>query len=264
MFRTVSLLIACILMISCQPSVEENVIAQVNEEKLSLEELKANFTEQQWKNLTKEEKEEMVQDWIRLTLLAQEAEKNGISDQQLIKNRLQTARKNILANALIAQNLAKITVTDEELFNYYRLHKNNYQKTHKEYRVQRIFVQSESLLDSVRAAIKSTSFKEAAKKYSQESSGANGGYLGFVSQKDLPAKQWNVLTKLKKYHFQTVKADQGYYIIRYYDERDVKMEKTFVEVEDEIRATLMEMKKKEAFENLIEDLKLKSEITISL
>jgi hypothetical protein len=159
MFRTVSLLIACILMISCQPSVEENVIAQVNEEKLSLEELKANFTEQQWKNLTKEEKEEMVQDWIRLTLLAQEAEKNGISDQQLIKNRLQTARKNILANALIAQNLAKITVTDEELFNYYRLHKNNYQKTHKEYRVQRIFVQSESLLDSVRAAIKSTSFK---------------------------------------------------------------------------------------------------------
>lgn len=265
MFRTVSLLLLIILLFSCQKTDDENyVVAQVNNETLLIEDLKANFSQQQWDNMTKPQKEEIVQDWIRLTMLAQEAENSGIAGQQAIKNKIQTAEKNILANAVIAQKMAEVTVNDEELFNYYRMHKSNYQKTHKEYRVQRIFVQTEALLDSVRVAISETSFKEAAIKYSQESAGSNGGYLGFVSQRDIPANQWNVLTNLKKYHYQSVKSDEGFYIIRYYDERDVKTEKTFVEVEDEIRAILIEMKKQEAFDNLIEDLKIKSEITISL
>ncbi len=265
MFRTVFLLLLLIMLFSCQKTDNENyAVAQVNDETLLIEDLKANFTEQQWNNITKAQKEDIVQDWIRLTMLAQEAENIGITEQQAIKNKIETAEKNILANAVIAQKLAEVTVTDEDMFNYYRMHKSNYQKTHKEYKLQRIFIQTEALLDSVRAAISETSFKEAAIKYSQESAGSNGGYLGFVSQRDIPANQWNVLSRLKKYHYQSVKSDEGYYVIRYYDERDVKTEKTFVEVKDEVRLTLIEMKKQEAFDNLIEDLKIKSEITISL
>ncbi|MCF7793463.1 MAG: peptidyl-prolyl cis-trans isomerase [Candidatus Cloacimonetes bacterium] len=265
MFRTVSFILLLIMLFSCQKTDDENyAVAQVNDEVLLIEDLKANFSQQQWNDMTKIQKEEIVQDWIRLTMLAQEAKNTGIAEQQAIKNKIETAEKNILANAVIAQKLAEVTVNDEDMFNYYRMHKSNYQKTHKEYKVQRIFVQNEALLDSVRAAISQTTFKEAAIKYSQESAGSNGGYLGFVSQRDIPANQWNVLTKLKKYHYQSLESEEGFYVIRYYDKRDVKTEKTFVEVEDEIRSTLIEMKKQEAFDNLIEDLKIKSEITISL
>lgn len=265
MLRTISLLMLVLMLFSCNQTNDKNyVIAKVNEEKLLLDDFKANFSDQKWDELTKDQKEKIIQDWIRITLLAQEAENLGLSDQQSIKNKIETAEKNILANALIAQRMAEIKITDEDLFNYYRLHKNNYQKSHKEYKVQRIFVETEALLDSVRKKIKRSSFQDAAKKYSQESAGANGGYLGFVSQKDITADQWNVLSSLKKYHYQSVKSQEGFYVIRFYDERNVQTEKTFVEVEDEIRSILIKMKKQDAFDNLLENIKLKSEIAISL
>ncbi len=265
MFRTISSILLLMLLFACEQTDNDGYLAaQVNEEKLYMEDLKVNFTEQQWNELSLQQKEEIVQDWIRLTLLAQEAQRTGISDTPAIQNKIEIARKNILGNAVIAQRLSQIKISEEDLFNYYRMHKNQYQKSHNEYALQRIFIQDETLLDSVRTAISESSFKAAAIIYSQEEAGKNGGFIGFVSQTDIPAKLWNVLKNLKKYHYQSVQMDSGIYIIRYYDERTVKTEKTFIEVKDEIRTRLIEEKKQEAYENLIEELKIKSEITISL
>ncbi|MCF7815219.1 MAG: hypothetical protein K9N40_12145, partial [Candidatus Cloacimonetes bacterium] len=74
MFRTVSFILLLIMLFSCQKTDDENyAVAQVNDEVLLIEDLKANFSQQQWNDMTKIQKEEIVQDWIRLTMLAQEA-----------------------------------------------------------------------------------------------------------------------------------------------------------------------------------------------
>nr|HPR17296.1 peptidylprolyl isomerase [Candidatus Cloacimonadota bacterium] len=265
MFRVISLLLIGISLLSCTPQNEENyVVAQVNNQKLYIDDLRANFSETEWENVTKAQKEAIIQDWIRLSLLSQEAENTEIASTPVVQNKIRIAEMNIEANALLAQKLAEIDITEEDLFAYYRMHKTQYQKTHKEYAVQRIYLKKQSDLDSAVVAIKATSFKDAALKYSQEPAGKNGGYLGFVSQSNFPTELWNVITKLKKYHFQSVETDDGIYIVRYYDNRDVETEKTFVEVRDEIYTILREQRKQETFDNLINDLRLKSEITISL
>lgn len=265
MKKAILFFLVSLLILSCgQKNEEHNVVARVNDEKLQIEELKANFSDKQWEELSQKERENLVQDWIQLTVLAQEADKLGLSEQPQIRHKLKTAEKNIKSNALIAQKMAEIKISEDDLFNYYRVHKSQYQKSHKEYRVQRIFIKDETLLDEVKNAIQETSFKEAAIKYSQESIGQNGGYLGYVSQQNIDSASWKALTQLKIYHWQTVQVDNGYFIIRYYDQRNVTTEKTFLEVIEEIKVILLKQKQQEMYENLIEDLKRKSEIEISL
>ncbi|MFC1898501.1 peptidylprolyl isomerase [Candidatus Cloacimonadota bacterium] len=265
MKRALLLLMLTMLLFSCKQSNEENyVVAQVNQEQLLIEDLKANFNEKQWEDLSKKDKEELIQDWIQLALLSQEADNLGISTTPQIKNKISLAEKNIKSNALIAQKLAEIKVSEDDLFNYYRVHKSQYQKSHKEYKVQRIFVTDETMLDEVKTAIQETSFKEAAIKYSEESIGNSGGYMGFVAEQNISSELWNALTKLKLYRWQTVQSDGGFYIIRFYDEKTVSTDKTFVEVIESIRSILLKQKQQEAYEDLIEELKKKSEIAISL
>ncbi|MDO9577528.1 MAG: peptidyl-prolyl cis-trans isomerase [Candidatus Cloacimonadales bacterium] len=265
MKRALFIFIVSMLVFSCRQSNEENyVVARVNHEKLFIEDMKANFTENQWEELSKKAKEQFVQDWIKLAILAQEADNLGISYTPQIKNKIITAEKNIKANALIAQKMAEIKVSEDDLFNYYRVHKSQFQKSHKEYAVQRIFITDEAKLDEVKTAINETSFKDAAIKYSQENIGKAGGYLGFVSQQKINSELWNALTQLKIYRWQTVQADGGFYVIRFYDEKTVSTDKTFVEVIENIRATLLKQKQQETYENLIEELKKKSEVEISL
>jgi len=53
-------------------------------------------------------------------------------------------------------------------------------------------------------------------------------------------------------------------VLRYYDTRIVKADKTFLEVKDEIIEAVNKKKKEEVYNNLIRELKNKSEIMISI
>ena len=166
-----------ITVLSCnyqqKEEIEENIVAKVNNDFLTLEELRSNFTEERWNELTLDEKREFINDWIQLSLLAQESERLKLDKRMEIKSRIKTAEKTVKSNALIAQKISEIVITEDDLFNYYKLHKSKFQKKTKEFRVQRIFIKRKSKLDSVLVYIKNgLPFTEAAKMYSEEKIGA--------------------------------------------------------------------------------------------
>lgn len=262
--KKILVIIFAVILISCIQTEEEITIAQVNNVKLTEENLKANFSDKEWKEFTIDMKKEIIQDWIQLTLLAQEADVLKISQSPKIKEKIKSAELNIKANALISSKFANITVSEDELFNYYKIHKNEYITNHKEYKVQRIFTKQKDKLNIILEAIKNTSFKEAAIKYSEESAGNNGGYVGFISQQNSHINIWNTLKSLQKYYYKTVETERGFYILRYYDTRNISNEKTFLEVRDEIKIAVEKKKKEELYDNLIQELKNKSEIIISI
>ena len=253
-----------IFLFSCVQTEEENIIAQVDDIKLTMDEFKANFSDDEWSILSDEEKKEFIQDWVQLTLLAQEADALEISKTSKIEEKIKAANINIKANALIATKLADITISEDELFNYYKIHKSEYQISHTEYKVQRIFTKDEAKLKGILDAIKSTSFKDAAIEYSEEPAGNNGGYIGFVSKKNTHENIWNALTSLQKHYYKSVETNRGFYILRFYDTKTVFTNKTFLEVKDEIKKNVIKKKKEEVYINLIKELKNKSEITISI
>ncbi len=253
-----------IFVISCIKQEDEDFIAQVNNEKLTSEELRSNFSEIEWKNITPEEKNDFIQEWIQLTLLSQESDRLGISDTPRIRSKIETAEKTIKSNAVIAQRFSSIEISENDLFDYYKIHKNKFQRNWVEYKLQRIFVKNKTKLEEIRKYILSNSFKEAAIKYSEENYGKNGGYVGFVSKNNTEQEIWNALLSLKTHRFKTVETDKGYYVIRFYDKRTVYAEKTFNEVIEQIRELVKKDKKEDIYNDLIEELKKKSEISISI
>ncbi|MCD6176718.1 MAG: peptidylprolyl isomerase [Candidatus Cloacimonetes bacterium] len=253
-----------LFLFSCVQTKEEDIVAQVNDIKLTMDEFKANFSDNEWEILTIEKKKGFIQDWIQLTLLAQEADVLEISQFPKIKERIKSAEINIKSNALIATKLANVTVSEDELFSYYKIHKSEYQINHEEYKVQRIFTKDKEKLKKILNAIKSTSFKDAAMEYSEEPAGKNGGYIGFLSKKNAHENIWNALTSLQKYYYKSVETNKGIYVLRYYDTRTIYSNKTFLEVKDEIRKTVIKKKKEDLFNNLIKELKNKSDIMISI
>jgi parvulin-like peptidyl-prolyl isomerase len=263
-FLSVFLVAFILFSASCSKKKEE-IVAQVNNETLTLSELKSNFNTEEWNNLSREKKNEFVQQWIRLTLLSQEADRTKISAEESVQQKIESAVKKIKSNALIALKFSEIKVSENELFNYYKLHKSNFQKKIKEYKIQRIFVKDKIKVDSVLIELKKgTKFTEAAKKYSEESLGRNGGYAGFFSPEQLGNEIWRKLSKLRKWQYTTVKTSKGFFIIRFYDTRIKTIEKTFFEVKEEIQKIVLNNKKEEVYRQLLEELKSKAEISVSI
>ncbi|MCK4956122.1 MAG: peptidylprolyl isomerase [Candidatus Cloacimonetes bacterium] len=255
-----------IFIFGCNKREEQPIAAQVNDEILTIEKLQSGFSEQQWNLKSNAEKKQLVQDWIDLTVLAQAADREEISATPEVSFRIENSIKSIKANSLIAQRLSSIEITENDLFNYYKLHQNRYEKTKKEYKVQQIYTNDFETNKLVLEAIKNgMQFTDAAKTYSQEKAGKKGGYIGFVGKEDVEKVVWKKLTKLKKWHYDTVNTAKGFYIVRYYQTRNVKINKKFIEVKDEIRTKVLKEKQNQLYNQLVEEVKNQTEkIIISI
>lgn len=265
-FLLFSLLIVFILSISaCQKEETEKVVARVNDDILTENELKSGFTKIQWSNLKQEEKEEFIQQWINLTLLSQEGEKRGISHEESIIQKIETARKKVISNALLAQEISEIKLNEDDLFDYYKLHKSKFQTDVEQYKMQRIYVSNKEKLDQVLSAMKEgLKFTEAAKEYSEEVLGRSGGYTEFLGTNDVEKEIWNTIKNLKKWYYASVNVNNSYYIVRWYEKKEVKETKKFREVKDDISKIVFKERKKQLYKQILNDLKKESNISISI
>jgi len=230
---------------------EEDYIARVNEEQLSIEEFKASFSESEWGSMDDRAKEKFVDEWVDLTLLAQECDRQGISELPIIQERIKHSVKKIKANTLIAAELRNLPTSEEELFSYYQLHKAEYRRENKEYKYQRIKVNSEDELSKITAKLrKGSKVKDLAIQYSKEAAGKNGGYMGFVSEKLVNAEFWAVLESLEQYNWKSLESGGAFYILRWYEKRELEIEMPFSDVRVEIEEKFRSENKQERYNSL--------------
>ena len=196
-------------------------------------------------------------------MLAGEADRLKISETDEVQIKIESAAKNIKSNALLANKLANLSVTEDEMFNYYKLHKSKFQRKVKKYKIQRILIKDKSKLDFIRQQLSNIRFSRIARKYSKEAIGKNGGYVGYVMEDEINSKIWNEVTKLDKNHYKTIEVDNNYYLTRWVDKKDDYVDKNFLTVKDEVKDMVLKKKKDELFENLLEEIRNKSDIEIA-
>jgi hypothetical protein len=241
------------------------VVAQVGDEKLTMEEFKANFTDKEWISLSNDQKKEYVQHWVNLVLLAEEAKEQGLDNNKVVINKIRYAEEKILGNALIASRLDAEEISDEEMFNYYRIHQGDFSQPTLNYKVQRIFLTDANLVNRVRIEIQSgMKFEDAARVYSQEELGKNGGFMGTVTSEDADSTFWQAVSKLKIYEITTLQKDNGYYILRYYQEEQGTGPAGFEGQKNEIRQKILDERRKQVYEDLLRELKSKSDIYLMI
>jgi peptidyl-prolyl cis-trans isomerase C len=256
----------CSTLLSCSLFESKGeVVAQVGDEKLTMEEFKANFSTSEWVSLSSEQKKEYVQQWVNLVLLAQEAEKLGLEKDKAVKNRIRYAEQKILGNALIISRLDAEKISEEEMFNYYRIHQGDFTRPMMNYKVQRIYLTDPNLVNKVKTEITNgMKFEDAARVYSQEELAKNGGFMGIVSPDGADSLFWQALNKVKIYEITTLQKDNGYYIIRNIQEEQGIGESGFEGQKDEIRRRILDERRKQVYDDLLRELRSRSDIYLMI
>ena len=259
----------CLLIVffACQKAVkkeEETVVASVDGEVLTLETLESAYGEDVWNNLSKDEQRTIVDHWIDLTLLANYARQNdAINDDVGLLFQTQNAGKKVYANALIANELNNIELSNDELFSYYRLRQSEFVEQIREFRVQRIFLRTEEEMHRIKRMLdnRDINFLNAAMQFSEEGIGRNGGYMGTLVTKAGPdSLLWEELNKMERFFEVLLPYRNGFLIARWYEFRTATSNISFYDVRDDIDRILREEKRSSIFEQVLRDARMSASI----
>lgn len=196
-------------------------------------------------------------------LLIQEAKNRGLEQDKDVLEQIKKTTEQILVQSLIEKEIiGKVKVDDKEALTYYEENKDNFITKEQVY-LYNILVETEEVAQDILEKLKAGGdFIEIAKEKSTGPSAAQGGDLGYVSKGDLIPEIENVVFALEIGNISDIiKSEYGFHILKVTDKKPEVL-KTFEEVKEEIVQTLLSTKQKEAFDNLLEELK--SQVTIEI
>lgn len=197
-------------------------------------------------------------------LLFEEAKKRRIEDDKEIKELLFEAKKKILVSKLIDTEINKgVTVTEEDIEGYYRLHQEEFVEPEK-LRASHILLPTMDEAASLLKELKSgEDFAQLARQKSIDASKVNGGDIGYFTKGQMIPDFEEVCFKLKVGELSgIVKTSLGFHIIKLTD-RLPSQRKSFEQVKEDIKNTLLTRKRKANFDNFMANLRKNVRIQIN-
>lgn len=180
-----------------------------------------------------------------------ELEKQGFTDEQWREQ----IRMTLIADGLAEKVGADVTVTDEEIEDYYKASAIQYTKQPSR-EVRHILVPSRKLADEIHAKIEAgESFDALAKKYSTDSSKDIGGKLTVSKGQTVPEFDKLAFSLKVNEVSKPVKTQFGWHIIEALGPASKGETTPLSEVKASIRERLLSQKKTDAFTAWLEQLK---------
>ena len=254
-----------ILTLGCGETLSnQTIVATVGTQILTLETLNAAYGEENWNQKTLDEQREIINQWVELNILYENAI-NLFKNDLAINFTSENAKKKIYANALVSHEIENIEFTRDELFSFYRLREAEYTEQVREFRVQRIFFNTEHEMREIKAMLdaRQINFTPAAQRYSREPIGRNGGYMANMVTKAGPdSLLWKEIDNLNQWYEVTMPYEEGWIIARWYEYRLSTATRSFNDVREEIENYLKESRRSNIFESVLEKSRETSNVSI--
>lgn len=242
----------------------EKVIATVGNSKLTQKELLVQIPPEI--RLTKENINALVEKWINTELLYQEALRRRIDRDETLQIQIKQLAKELVVNNLLEREMAKISVSRKEIFDYFTQYKDEFLY---EVKISRIVVSDESLAYRTLAELRAgADFTKLAQDISQDRVLAKGAESKYFSRGVGDPRLGGdplleeAIFRLKPGEISDVlKSQEGYQIVKLIDKKKVKKDISLAEVEDYINSVLQYKKSREMLEALLNDLKARTKIT---
>jgi peptidyl-prolyl cis-trans isomerase C len=242
----------------------ETILSSFNGQTITLGEFNQIWDQIPENNKLQLTKRNALDQIISEKLLIQEAKNRGLEQDKDVLEQIKNTTEQILVQSLIEKEIiGKVKVEDQEALTYYEENKNNFITKEQVY-LYNILVETEEVAQDILEKLKAGGdFIELAKEKSTGPSAAEGGDLGYISKGDLIPEIENVVFALEIGSISDIiKSQYGFHILKVTDKKPEVL-KTFEEVKEEITPTLLSTKQKEAFDNLLEELKSKVTIEIN-
>ena len=197
----------------------------------------------------------LVEEIIKSSLLSQAAEKEGIDSRPEIVEALRLQRRTLLSTLMLQELSKRLEPTEDELNEIYGNVPN------KEFRVNYILVKEEAVANEVLKKLKEgASFSSLAHRHSIDPTSRHGGNLGWVNGLQFGKDMIDTIKSLKvgKYTRSPVKSSQGWQLVQLLEKRPFS-KPAYIETRDQLFQLVLQ----EKMSNHIDELKSKANITIN-
>lgn len=166
-----------------------------------------------------EQREQVLDQLINMTLAAQAAEKDGLAKDPAVQARIELLRTQILAEAASEKFIKANPATDEEVRAEYDA---QVAQMPKEYKARHILVENKESADTIIGKLQAGGdFAKLASAESKDSSASNGGDLGWFSPQTMVKPFADAVVALEKGKFtqEPVQSEFGWHVILLEDVR---------------------------------------------
>lgn len=240
------------------------VLAKVNGEELTEEEMRAELSLAYGDSILPGTKLDYLNRWIDNQLLYEEAKRKGLEKLPEVKMRARQAAKDIMVLSLLNDQIAKnIQVSEDEARSFYDQNKDFFKREQEEIRASHILFSGQAQADSASARLKKgEDFKLLARGLSLDSLTRNtGGDIGYFSLSNTDPVVARVASGLQigmvSLPFKTA---MGYHILKVTDRKPKGSIRDFDEVKAALMNQLLQEKRSQAISSLLGELKKKAKI----
>jgi peptidyl-prolyl cis-trans isomerase C len=164
--------------------------------------------------LSAEDRERILNDVIGLALLAQQGEKDGLTESRTLAAQIELQRLQTVARAAASDYIEKNPPTDAELQAIYD--ENLPRLAGEQYKLRHILVETKAEADSVIAELQQgADFIALAQQRADGPTGPNGGEIGWLTVDSMPptfAEAVQAMT-VGSYSTEPVQTDSGYHVV---------------------------------------------------
>ena len=251
-------------------SESEIVLAKVGEALITqrnLDELINKYTQIRKGNpLTVEDKKMLLDNFIKGTVLAMEAEREKMDQRPEVKSKLKVYRAEVLVQEYVNSKIQpSITVTESEVEEKLRENPNLVPRV--TVTLKEILVKTEKEAAAIYEDLKKgKDFATIASEKSLAPTRVNGGHKRPVSPGQMPKALEEVAFKLKKGELsKPIKTDEGYYILSLVDKKErapEEIKKLEGVIKEKIKQIEIAKKTQEMVEKKVEELKKNTKIEV--
>lgn len=258
------------LLTSCAPpQSEERVVAFVNGRPITQTEFENEWTELPEATRARYEKEggkpRLLSEVITRELLLQEARKQGLDQNDQIRDRARRYKEKLMLDELLKDRIkAKIELTKEELDAYYEKHAKQLLTPLKIRVAQMLLPNYAAAKDLEKQINQGGDFAKFAQRYSIDNkTKANGGDLG-PYRKDLLVPEVDEAAHALKPGMVSapIKADAGYYLVKV-TPLDPEIIQADLAIRERLRQELLNEKRQKRFDDVIADIRAKAVVKIN-
>ncbi|NIR48504.1 hypothetical protein GWO43_08745 [candidate division KSB1 bacterium] len=256
-----SILMLCLLIsYACRvPEQEHNIIATVEHENLSLQEIISQMPPRMRGDVSTLDIREFVLRWINDEVLFQEALARDIDDDAELQKEFERIKKQLIISKLLEEIQSnRVAVTDEQIKAYYDANDEEFILSEDIVHAYHILLETRQDANEFRKMLKAG---ESFEEFAQDSADGRDWNLGYFSKNDVIPEISKVAFNIPVGSYSLpIKSEFGYHIIQIVDKMKEGEKEKLNMVEDEIRLKLQEQKKQENYQRFL--LQTKSKYTI--
>jgi len=247
-----------VLTVACQQSsIEQQVIVRVGDERLTLDELIGEIPPAMRSQITREDLQDFIGRWINSQILYQEAKRRQLDSQIDIQRELRKLEVDLVANALLDQELDKpLVISDEEIQNYYVTNRNNFMRASSEILVLHVQCADAAVADSLyRLVISGNDFLSVARKLADTRSDTSS-WESYLSEDETSPE---IAAQIFRLPVGTVsrplQSDFGHHVFKILNRFSKDTIRELAQVRTQIIAKLEVEKRQTRYRQLLSDLK---------